>query len=135
VGTPQLTLESARKPARGTHRLRSATVVDEQPYRYYNKEEEFLGEFYNLAPAAALAVGNEWLPRNDCDDGARQQQRYFLSTGELSQLVFDGAEVYRSSKGFSSAVIFLRSSKRLVSVRVRPKGKSYVAKVEVDRVP
>lgn len=50
--------------------------------------------------------------------------------------MFDGATSYHGSEDFSSAVISLRSAKRLVSVRVRPKGKlAYVAMIEVDRVP
>jgi hypothetical protein len=110
-------------------------VTDEHMHRHYTREEDFLAEFYNLAPAAAAAVGDEWYPRADADDELRAQERYILSTGELTRLVFDGATSYHGSKGFSSVVIVLRSAKRLVSVRVRPKGKSYVATIEVNRVP
>lgn len=112
--------------------------TDEQMHRHYTREEDFLAEFYNLAPAAAAAVGDEWYPRADCDDAARTQQKYFLSTGQLTKLVFESATSYHDSTGFSSVVISLRSSKRLVSVKVRPKPKaklSYVATIEVDRAP
>jgi hypothetical protein len=123
---------AGKKPKTVTRRT---STTDEHMHRHYTREEDFLAEFYNLAPAAAAAVGNEWYPKPDCDDEQRKQDKYFLSTGELTQLAFDGATSYHSSKGFSSVVIVLRSSKRLVSVRVRPKGKSYVATIEFDRVP
>jgi len=113
----------------------SVQVDDEHVYRHYVREEDFLAEFYNLAPAAARAVGDAWHPRDDCDDGLRRQQQYFLKSGELTALVFDGAAVYHTPSGFSSVVVFLRSSTRVVSVRVRPKGKSFVGKIEVDRAP
>jgi hypothetical protein len=110
-------------------------VTDEHMHRHYTREEDFLAEFHNLTPAAAAAVSDEWYPRADADDALRAQERYFLSTGELTRLVFDGATSYHGSEGFSSVVITLRSARRVVSVRVRPKSKSYVATIEVDRAP
>ncbi|MGH9891007.1 MAG: hypothetical protein ACREA0_03290 [bacterium] len=107
-------------------------------HRNYTREEDFLAEFYNLAPAAAAAVGDEWYPKPDCDDAQRKQQQYFLSTGELTRLVFVSASSYHDSEGFSSVAIVLRSCKRLVTVRVRPKRRGqleYVATIEIDRVP
>ncbi len=133
-----------RKPSKGKKQIKPkakavkrSAVIDEHMHRNYTKEEDFLAEFYNLAPAAAMAVGDEWYPRADCDDDLRKQHQYFLSTGELPGLVFDSAASYHGSDGFfSSVVITLRSPKRVVSVRVRPEGKgklAYAATIEIDR--
>ena len=87
--------------------------------RYYSKEEEFLDEFHMVAYEAAHLMGDDWHPAPSCNDNMRKQTKYFLSTGELVNLVFDGAAVYHDENGFSSAQITLKSSKRVVTVRVR----------------
>ena len=101
--------------------------------RYYNKEEEFLEEFYNVASVAASFLNGEWSPKNDCNDDIRQQQKYFLSTGELSQLVFDSAAVHHDAGGFFSVQIVLRSYNRVVTVQVKKVGEDLVAEKLVDK--
>lgn len=61
--------------------------------RHYTKEEEFLDEFAGSAIAAAGLLAGEWQPAYHCDDDVRHNRQYFLSTGELTQLVFDSASV------------------------------------------
>lgn len=107
--------------------------MDEHLKRHYTKEEEFLDEFGNVAAVAAHFLGGAWTPDPDCDDGARQNHRYFLASGELDQLVFDGGAVYHDAGGFSSAQIVLRSAKRVVTVRVRREDGELVASIVVDR--
>jgi hypothetical protein len=102
--------------------------------RYYVREEEFLDEFYDVATVAAQSVADDWHPNASCDEEARQQQQYFLSSGELTWLIFDGASVSRDADGFS-AQISLRSCKRVVTVRVRRVAGDLVAERIVDRAP
>jgi hypothetical protein len=80
--------------------------------RYYTKEEEFLDEFSQVASVAAHLLEDAWRPQYNCNDATRQQRQYFISSGELSSLVFDGAAVYQTERGFSSAQIVLRTAKR-----------------------
>jgi hypothetical protein len=84
--------------------------------RFYTKEEEFLDEFGMLVGAALRVLGDDWRPDFHCDDDTRRNRKYFLKTGELSQLLFDGAAVYHDENGFSSTQIVLKSSKRLAHV-------------------
>lgn len=107
--------------------------MDEHLKRHYVFEEDFLDEFGDVAGAAAKFLDGEWWPNHDCDDTVRKNREYFLSTGELNQLVFDGASVYHDQEGFSSVEILLRSSKRIVNVRVRKVGQDLLAEKLVDR--
>ena len=102
--------------------------------RYYVKEEEFLEEFYDVAAVAAKSLGGDWRPNPCCDDAQRQQQKYFLSSGELTSLVFDGASVSGGADGFA-AQISLRSSMRIANVRVTRVGADLVAERVVDKAP
>jgi hypothetical protein len=102
--------------------------------RLYTKEEEFLEEFGASAAAAAKIVGGDWQPNYHCDDRVRRNQSYFRSTGELTRLIFELADVYHDSNGFSSVQIVLRSSKRTVTVRVKKVGADLVAEKIVDRL-
>ena len=87
--------------------------------RHYTAEEEFLRDFDRVASAAAHVLNGEWRPDYECNDRKRQQREYFISSGELSWLVFNGAAVYQNESGvFSSAQISLRTAKRYVTVRV-----------------
>ena len=49
-------------------------MSDEHMHRHYSREEDFLAEFYNLASAAAAAVGDEWYPKADSDDEVRKRR-------------------------------------------------------------
>jgi hypothetical protein len=108
--------------------------MTESRKRYYTKEEEFLDEFHMVAYAAAELMGEDWHPAPSCNDNMRKQTKYFLSTGELTSLVFDSAAVYHDDSGFSSAQITLKSSKRLVTVRVRRMDGKLVAEKLLDKL-
>ena len=101
--------------------------------RHYTRDEEFLDEFGNVAAVAASFLGGAWVPDSTCDDDARRSREYFLESGELDQLVFDGGSVYHDAGGCSSAQIALRSAKRVVTVLVRREGGDLVAAKIVDR--
>ncbi len=101
--------------------------------KYYQKEEEFLDEFSDIAIEAAKILNDEWQPNYDCDDGARKNRDYFFSTGELYSLTFDGAAVYHDRNGFSSVQIVLKSSKRTVTVRVKWEDENLIAEKIVDK--
>ena len=99
----------------------------------YLKEEEFLDEFFNVADKAAQLLNGDWKPNSACTDKARHNRDYFLSTGELYQLTFDSAAVYHDENGFSSVQIILKSSKRIVNVRVRKVNGSLIAEKILDK--
>jgi hypothetical protein len=99
----------------------------------YLKEEEFLEMFYDVACVVEKILDEEWKPNSYCDDSIRKNQQYFLSTGELNSLIFDSASIYHDEKGFSSAQIVLRSSKRLVTVRVKSVNGKLIGEKIVDR--
>lgn len=101
--------------------------------RYFTKEEEFLDEFGMSVGAAIKLLGDEWKPDFHCNDATRQNRAYFLKTGQLNHLVFDGASVHHNEKGFSSVQIVLKSSTRLVNVRVKKVGDEFVAEKIIDR--
>ena len=102
--------------------------------RLYVNEEEFLEEFGDYAAAAQRLLGDEWHPNYHCDDRVRKNQEYFRSIGEQRQLVFESAAVFHDKGGFSSVQIFLRSSTRTVTVRVKNSGAKLVADKVVDRL-
>ncbi|MCX5890370.1 MAG: hypothetical protein NTY36_13095 [Deltaproteobacteria bacterium] len=107
--------------------------------RYYQKEEEFLDEFPSIANEAAKLLDDEWKPNFDCDDTVRRTRDYFLSMGELHSfvephsLVFDGAAAYHEQNRFSSAQIVLKSSNRIVTVRVVKTKDGLVAEKLADK--
>ena len=101
--------------------------------RAYSKDEEFLEEYSDVASVAARFLDGGWSPNDECNDAMRQQQKYFVSTGELGQLVFDSAAVYHNAGVFSSVQIVLRSSSRVVTVQVKEIGQDLVAEKLVDR--
>lgn len=102
--------------------------------RYYAKEEQFLDEFEPCVNAAVAILGDDWQPDWHCDDRVRQNRKYFMETGELPGLVFDGAAVYHDENDrFSSVQITLKSPKRCVTVRVRKIGNELLAERLSDR--
>jgi hypothetical protein len=60
-----------------------------------------------------------WTPDYRCDDQIRQQRAQQLSAGTQRELVFSGAAVYHLDAHFSSVQIALKSSFRMVNLRVR----------------
>ena len=107
--------------------------MDEHFTRNYLKEEEFLDEFYDLAGKAAALLNGQWCPNESCDDATRQSQRYFLSTDDLPNLIFDSAALYSDINGLSSVKIVLKSSRRVVVVAVKRAGDEFVAEKISDR--
>ncbi len=87
--------------------------------KLYQKEEDFLSDYEAVALVAARTLKDEWQPNYDANENVRKNQDYFYATGELEQLVFDSASIYHDNNVFSSAQIILKSSQRLVNVRVR----------------
>lgn len=107
--------------------------MSEYMKRYYMKEEEFLDEFHMSAYTASSLLGGEWRPDPSCNDSTRQQREYFRSTGDLRRLVFDGAAVYHDEHGFSHVQIVLKSSERVVNIRVEKINGELVAEKIVDK--
>lgn len=94
--------------------------------RHYMKEEEFLDDFPGAGPAVSQAVGGDYEPDYDCNDKIRANINYFLKSGELSVLAFDRASIYYEAGCFSSAHVVLKSSKRVVTVRIKPSNEAKI---------
>jgi len=107
--------------------------MEEHLNKVYSKEEEFLDEFGNVASVTVRTLNGEWQPNYGANDSVRRNQEYFLSTGEIKDLVFDSACVYHDNNGFSSAQITLKSSHRLVNVLVRLVNGELVGEKIVDK--
>lgn len=107
--------------------------MEEHFKRLYVKEEEFLDEFGGTASVVVTLLNGEWQPNSAANDAVRHNSEYLLSTGELEELVYDSAAVYHDDKGFSSVQITLKSSHRLVNVRVRSKDGGLVGEKIIDR--
>ncbi len=93
--------------------------MHEQLKHYYVKEEEFLDHFEHVAIVAARLLPGAWSPDYRCDDAVRQQRERRLAEGTQQELVFAGAAVYHRDGHFSSVQIALKSSRRMVNIRVR----------------
>jgi len=93
--------------------------MEEYFNRLYCKKEEFLDEFGEVTSVAATLLNGEWQPNHTANETTRKNLEYFFSKGEVNDLVFDSASVYHNENGFSSVQIILKSSHRLVNVRVR----------------
>jgi len=107
--------------------------MEEHLNKVCSKEEEFLDEFGNVASVTVRILNGEWQPNYDANDSVRRNQKYFFSTGEIKDLVFDSACIYHDNNGFSSAQITLKSSHRRVTVRVRLVNGELVGEKIVDR--
>jgi hypothetical protein len=102
--------------------------------RLVQKEEEFLDEFYGEAQSAAGLLAGDWTPNDAADDSTRRNQEYFRRRGELAELSFECAAVYKDAdQRFSSVQIVLVSSARQVTVRVRRTEAGLRADIIVDR--
>jgi hypothetical protein len=87
--------------------------------RIYRKEEEFLEDFYLAVEELLPRLDADWQPNFRCDDRERERRRLCVATGKLDRLVFDEAVVGHNRQGFSSFDLHLRSSSRLLIVRIR----------------
>ena len=104
--------------------------------RHYIKEEEFIDDFPGVGPAVSKAVDGDYEPDYDCNDQTRANIKYFLNSGELSSLAFDSASIYHEAGCFSSAQVVLKSSKRVVTVRIKPSKEAkldYSTEIIVDK--
>jgi len=100
----------------------------------YLKEEDFLEQFPDVAYTAARLLRGEWQPDPACDDDTREQRDAILGSGQLEDLVFQSAAVYEdANRDFSSVQIILKSSKRVVTVRIRSVDGNLVAEKVFDR--
>jgi hypothetical protein len=102
--------------------LRSASarkIMDEHVHRQYLKEEEFLEMYYGLVDAVLPQIDEVWQPNYGCNDQARQHRDLLLATDRLAQLTFDSAVIFHGRQGLSSIRLYLRSSARLLIVRIK----------------
>lgn len=67
------------------------------------------------------------------NDSVRANLKYFFSTGEVKDLAFDFASIHHDKNGFSSVQIVLKSSHRVVNVRVRKIKDELVGEKIVDK--
>jgi hypothetical protein len=108
-------------------------MLDEHVVKTFSKEEEFLDEFGETAIVAAKLLNGEWHPNYFANDSVRANLKYFFSRGEVNDLAFDFAAVYHDKVGFSSVQIILKSSHRVVSIRVRKMNNELVGEKIVDK--
>ena len=92
--------------------------VNEYLYDYFTKEEEFLSDYSPFGKAASALMQHDWQLNPTCSEVTRLQRDTLLQTGRLLALTFDAAAVYYVANELSSVRIVLRSSKRMVTVRV-----------------
>jgi hypothetical protein len=107
--------------------------MHEYRIRSYYKEEEFLDEFSEMGYEASRHLNGDWEPNSSCSDTSRHNRDYFYKSGELSRLTFFDADVFHTGRFFSSVVIHLKSSTRIVSVRIRSIDDRLIATTEFDR--
>jgi hypothetical protein len=65
------------------------------------------------------SVLSEWRPNYQCGERERQRRQLSLANGQLNKLTFDAAAVFYAHGQLSSLQIELRSSSRVLFVRVR----------------
>jgi hypothetical protein len=110
-------------------------MADEYVRLLYRKEEDFLEQFLGtveaLLPVLAAEHGADWRPNYACDDRQRWAQQLRLNAGQLDELTFDEAAIHGCS-GFSSLQLHLRSSRRLLIVRVRWVGSEMVVETRLN---
>jgi hypothetical protein len=103
--------------------------------RIYRKEEEFLEDFYLAVEELLPRLDADWKPNFQCNDRERERRRLALVAGKLDQLVFDEAVVGHNRQGFSSLDVHLRSSNRLLIVRIRWNSSGMIVKKRLDCEP
>jgi len=103
----------------------------EYMHRHYTKEEEFLEEFEFSAAVVAAFLQGAWQPNPHCNDAVRRNAK-LMPDVESRELVFEHGTAFHTQKAFSSALIVLRSSVRLVTVRVKWKDGKLVAEQVSD---
>ncbi len=101
--------------------------------RNYFKEEVFLDEFYNWASAASNILNGEWKPNWNCNDSQRQQNDYFMKSGQMTWLVFTSASVQNDPGQEVHAQIILESSKRIVNIKVATQDNKSIAEIQIDK--
>jgi hypothetical protein len=111
------------------------TTMNEYRHKSFHKEEEFLDEFSEMGHQASRHLAGQWNPNFECSDTTRYNRDYFSKTGELCDLTFYSAEVFHCDRMFSSVLIHLRSSTRVVAVRIRVRKSDdeLIATTEDDR--
>jgi hypothetical protein len=70
-----------------------------------------------------------------CNERERQRRQYALAAGQLEQLTFDGAAIFYAHGQLSSLQIELRSSRRVVFVRIWWEGGQVTVEKILDMRP
>ena len=91
--------------------------MDAYVTRLYRKEEQFLEDWYLAVDEPRL--GADWRPNFQCNDLERWKRHLQLQAGQLDALTFDEAVIFHDKGQFASLQLRLRSSARLMVVRVR----------------
>jgi hypothetical protein len=92
--------------------------MDAYVTRLYRKEEEFLEDWYLAVDELLPRLGAEWRPNFRCNDLERHARRLRLHAGQLDALTFDEAVIFHDKGQFASLHLHLRSSARLLIVRL-----------------
>ena len=97
-------------------------MSEERLVRYFNKEEQFLEEFDSggvISAILGVIDRDAWRPEYDANDETRRKNEYTLKEGFFPDtFFFDGAALYHQGGQFSSVQVILKSSKRVVTIRV-----------------
>jgi hypothetical protein len=93
--------------------------MDAYVTRLYRKEEEFLEDFYETVDALLPLLPGRWQPNFRCNDLECWKRQLQLRAGQLDALTFDEAVIFHDKGQFASLQLRLRSSARLLVVRVR----------------
>ena len=99
----------------------------------FDKEEEFLEQYSNIAEKAAEVINHEWVPNYFANDNTRRNQKYFMDRKELKDLVFISAHVEYKLGGASSTQVVLESANRDVTIRVTKSKEVLQGEVLVDK--
>lgn len=93
--------------------------MSERVVATFNKEEEFLEDYMDVAIAAANIMNGEWEPNDLANDKTRASRKYFIDTGNEVPLDFSYASVHHNEDGFSYVQLLLKSSNETVGIRIK----------------
>jgi hypothetical protein len=127
---PQLRLQRSPRPAHNARMRHSA----EYTAGIYLREEDFVEEWAGTVEAVLPHLGG-WRPNYNCNDQIREARRLALVKGEQTELVFDEAAISNGRQGLAAIDIHLRSSTRLLIVRLRWEEGLMIVETRLDGKP